>query len=47
MNENDYEKTTKYPMKLHMWGCISKSGIKRIHIFDGIMNSEKYRDIND
>jgi transposase len=45
MNENDIEKTTKYPMKLHIWGCISKSGIKRIHIFDGIMDSEKYTEI--
>lgn len=45
MNEKDIEKIVKYPMKVHIWGCISKSGIKRIHIFDGIMDSYVYTEI--
>jgi transposase len=45
LKENDIERVTKYPMKVHIWGCISKIGIKRIHIFEEIMDSEKYIEI--
>lgn len=45
MKNNDYEKTVKHDMKMHAWGCINSSGIKRIHIFDGIMDSQMYTEI--
>lgn len=42
--ENDTEKCVKHPLKIHVWGYIAK-GIRRIHIFEGIMNARKYIEI--
>jgi len=39
------ERTVKYPIKRHIWGCISLSGIKSMHIFQGIMDAKKYIEI--
>ena len=35
----------KHPLKLHMWGGISKRGATQLVIFDGIMNATRYGDI--
>lgn len=43
-NTNDYDKCFKYPLKVHLWGIISKQNI-RFHIFEGIMDSVKYGEI--
>ncbi len=42
---DDREPIIKYPLKRHIWGCISYNGAKNIQIFDGIMDAEKYIDI--
>ena len=32
----------KHPLKIHLWGAISKKGPSKLLIFDGIMDSEFY-----
>lgn len=36
------ERTVKYPLKVHVWGCISIGGTETIEIFTGIMDANKY-----
>lgn len=45
LKEEDFERVVKYPVKLHIWGYITGIGIKRIHIFEGIMDAFKYIEI--
>ena len=42
---NDVEKIVKHPIKRHIWGMISRTKINHIHIFDGILDADKYVDI--
>ena len=35
----------KHPLKIHVWGGISKQGATQLVIFSGIMNATKYGDI--
>ena len=32
----------KHPVKVHLWGGISKRGATKLHIFEGTMNAEGY-----
>lgn len=38
----DYDVTFKHSKKLNIWGAVSASGIKSIHIFSENMNADKY-----
>lgn len=38
-------KTVKHPLKVMFWGCFSTHKIGRLHICDGIMNSDKYIEV--
>jgi hypothetical protein len=44
-DKNDIDRSTKYPLKKHIWGLITKKGINKIHIFSNIMDSHAYLDI--
>jgi transposase len=39
------KETTKHPIKVHMWGCITLGGFEVYHLFDDNLNSNKYMDI--
>jgi transposase len=41
-NKNDIDRVVKYPLKVHIWGCINNNGLKKIHTFEGIMDSKVY-----
>ncbi len=43
-DDRDVDTVKKYTYKVHVWGCIWKNQ-KRIHIFEGNMTGEIYRDI--
>jgi len=42
---NDVDFVVKHPLKINIWGCIKFNGPNRIHIFEGIMDAEKYMEI--
>jgi hypothetical protein len=37
----------KYPIKIHIWGCILKNYKLIVHIYDKTMNSDKYIEVLD
>ena len=37
--------TVKHPLKIMFWGCFTGSKIGRLHICEGIMNTEKYIEV--
>ena len=39
------QKTSKYPLKILIWGCFSAKGIGRLQILDSYMNSRKYLEV--
>jgi transposase len=39
------KRIVKYPLKIHIWGCILKNNKLIIHIYDKTMNSDKYIEI--
>lgn len=38
-------RTLKHPVKLHVWGCFSKRGFGKLHIFTGTLNAERMTEI--
>jgi len=34
--------TVKHPLKITVWGCMAASGVGRLHIVDGTVNTTKY-----
>lgn len=38
-------KRLKYPLKVMIWSCFNANGIGRIHICEGSMTSEKYKNV--
>jgi transposase len=44
-DKTDYHRTIKYPIKLHVWGYISKQFGSDIFIFTGILNAKRYLNI--
>lgn len=44
-DEELINKVVKYPIKIHIWGCIIKNHKLIIHIYDKTMNSDKYIEI--
>lgn len=41
-DDNDIKRVIKYPLKIHIWGCILKDYKLIIYIYDKTMNSDKY-----
>jgi transposase len=44
-DEEYVHRTIKFPLKIHIWGCILYDHKLIIHIYDKTMNSDKYIDI--
>lgn len=44
-DKDDVDNVKKYPLKVHLWGCIGKNIQNRIHIFEDIMTGEIYQQI--
>lgn len=44
-NDKDIKRVVKYPLKIHIWGCILKNHKLIIHIYDKTMNGDKYIEI--
>lgn len=41
-NDTVIKRVVKYPLTIHIWGCIIKNNSLIIHIYDKTMNSNKY-----
>lgn len=37
-------KKVKYPASIMVWGCMSASGVGKLHFVEGFVNTEKYID---
>ena len=35
------QRTVKHPIKVHVWGCFSKQGFGRLHLFTENLNAQK------
>lgn len=41
-DDKNIKRVKKYPLKVHVWGCIIKDYNLIVHIYDKTMNSDKY-----
>lgn len=39
------KKTTKFPLSVMVWGCMSGSGLSKLHFIEKSVNSQKYQEI--
>ncbi len=44
-DEDKINRIIKYPIKIHIWGCILKNNNLIVYIYDKTMNSDKYIDV--
>lgn len=44
-DEKYVKRVKKYPLKIHLWGCITKNKKLIIQIYDKTMNGDKYIEI--